>query len=135
MDIYDHTPDDEKAKGQWFEYDGARFRIASTGTGTYERAVIRATRKLSQAELKAKPEMMNAVVINALAETVLLNWEGVNAGGKDYPATLENRVHLLTKGREFRDWVTATAGDVANFAREALAEDAEAIKSKSPVEA
>lgn len=140
MDITKLQTDEEKAAGVWIkapwsEDDGpaAEFCIAYTGTSkTYKRALVRGTRKHSQVELKQKPELAEAITREAIAEGILLDWKNVFEGEKPLPCTKENKLKVLAI-TEIQEWLFNLANDAANFRAEALAEDADALKSGDPV--
>lgn len=126
----------EKADGVWLTFEGedARFLIASSNRPAYTRALHKAFTKRGTSKLKADPAKTVEATIEALAESVLLGWEGVTDGEKPFPATLENKITLLRGSEAFRNFVSSSATDPANFAEaEATAEDAEAVKSDGDV--
>lgn len=132
MNIDDHIPDDKLAAGQWFDFDGGKFQIAAMGS-EYDKAMTKRVRGVNAAQLKAKPEMMTDMVVEVMADTILLDWSSVKNRSEDWPATRANRVTLLKKAREFREWVSAVASDVANFRKEALEQDSSDLKSGAGV--
>ncbi len=140
MDITKIKTDDEKAQGTWIkspwgddEESPAEFLLAYTGTSkAYKRAIVRGTRKHSQQELKQRPELAEGITREAIADGILLDWRGVREGDKALPCTRENKLKVLGIP-EVQDWVWTQANEAANFRAEALAEDADALKSGDPV--
>lgn len=129
LDLKTITPDkDIAAQGVWIPYCGAEFLIASQDSDRYDKTLVRNSRKQNAAELRRKPELMQAVVIETMAETILLDWRGVEDDGKPLPCTPENKRKLLAI-RELRDWISGQSAEVENFRKEALAADAEDLKS------
>lgn len=135
MNIAELTPDkDTAAAGVWLPFMGAEFLIASQDTGRYDKALMKNTRKENAAEIRRDPEILTGIVIRTVAETLLLDWKGVKDGATELKPTMENKIKVL-KIREFRDWVSSIATDVSNFRAEALAADAEDLKSGPEVAA
>lgn len=129
LDIQTITPDKEIADaGVWLPYMGAEWRIASQDTERYERTLLRHTRKQNSAELRRKPEIMQGLVIDTMAETILLDWKGVEENGTPLPCTLANKKKILAI-REIREWIGSQSAEVENFRKEAIAADAEDLKS------
>lgn len=140
MDISKLKTDDKKAKGTWIkapwsedDETPAEFLIAYTGASKeYKRTLVKGTRKYSQVELKNKPELAEAITREAIAEGILLDWRGVKEGDKPLPCTRENKLLVLSIP-EIQEWVWNQANEAANFRAEALAEDADTLKSGDPV--
>lgn len=133
MDLKDHKTDKTKsAAGVWLTYDGAQFKLAATGTPEYTRAMAKAARKHPTHKVRKDAALAANIAREALADAVVLDWKGVTDQGKEVPCTRENKLALLDI-EAFREWVSTEAQDVANFQAEALAEDAAAVKSGSPV--
>lgn len=134
MNRRNYQTDAAKKAGVKLPYDGATFTIASQDRPEWTRALDKARSKVSPARLKADPSLAETIVIEALANAVLLTWEGVKDGPAgaetDWPPTLENRIAMLTEAPDFRAWVAGQASDMANFKAEVAAEDATAIKSQ-----
>jgi hypothetical protein len=133
MNLQDYKTDDGKVKeGVWLEYDGAKFLIASSGTPKYTRALQRAFKGVPQHKVRDNPELANKATISAIADTVLLDWQGVKSGETPVPVTRENKLALLAIV-PIREWVALESQNLANFRAEALAEDAEELKSGASV--
>lgn len=129
LDLKTITPDKELAsEGVWLPYSGAEFKIASQDTSRYDTAMMKNSRKQNAAELRRKPEIMQEVIITTIAETILLDWKGVEENGTPLPCTLANKKKILGI-RELREWISAQSAEVENFRKEAIAADAEDLKS------
>lgn len=116
--------------GVWIPYQGAEFRIASGRNDKYTRALRRKFDQLSPADRK-KPAKTDPLLVEALAEHVLLEWRGeVKDGNADLAPTVENRRALLSIP-QFREWVAEQALDVSNFQKEAQEEELSDLKSGS----
>ncbi len=128
MNIASMKTDEARAKGVWLPYDGAEFLVAYAESTAYKRAVNKARLKRSPAEIRRKPELLEQIAAEAMAEAVLLDWRGVKNGEEDFPCTPANKLTLLAIP-EFRDWLATQCNDANNFKSEAIASDAADLKS------
>lgn len=132
MNIKTHELTEAALNGTWKEYDGARFFITCSKTPAFQRAITKRVRKHGQQAFKRDLDLMVDITKEAMAETVLKGWEGVNVDGVEFPATAENKLAMMELP-EFREWLTETAGELENFKAEAVAADVDALKSSAPV--
>jgi hypothetical protein len=65
---------------------------------------------------------LDKLMIQCVAETILVDWKGVKVKGKNFPYSVKNAVTLLTELEEFRDAVIGESRKLANF-RAAMLED------------
>jgi hypothetical protein len=107
--------------------DGSRFHIRSTESDQYRQRLLALGRK-HQHRLKRDTKLQQEVTIQAMADTILLDWEGITDNGTPVACTLETRLQILAIP-EIRDLVASEAQDLANFRREAVAKEAAEIKS------
>lgn len=131
MELNEHKIDGAKIDGIWTDfYDDpeAKFLIASTERTAYKKRIAALARKASPAKLRSDPTVMERITIQAMAEAILLDFKGVQEGGKALPNTTENRVKLL-EVPSIRDFVSNQALDIANFQSGGEAEDASDLKS------
>lgn len=129
MNLREHTTDKNKSsKGVWKEFDGAQFLIAASNTPAYTRALSAATKRFPINKIRKDAALAAQAAREAMADAVLLDWKGVNDGPNEVKCTRENKLALL-EIEAFRDWLATEAQDVSNFQAEAMAEDAETLKS------
>lgn len=107
--------------------DGSRFHIRSTESEQYRQRLLALGRKY-QHRLKRDTKLQQEVTIQAMAETILLDWEGITDNGKPVACSMEAKLQILAIP-EIRDLVSSEAQDLANFRREAIATEASEIKS------
>lgn len=130
MERKQHTIDKERARcGVVLEFDGGKFTIASNTTATWTKAMQAARRKYTPAQLEKDPALDRECTLSAAADALLKTWEGVTDGGTPLAPTFDNKLALLRECPEFREWVFEQSRNLANFAAEADAADATAIKS------
>lgn len=117
-------------RGKWVKNQDAEFLIASSNSPKYQRALRRHAQTESATKVKNDPETQDRVLVEAMADAILLDWRGeVKLKGVDMPCNRENKIKLLQIAA-FRHWVAEQMQDIANFqAEEDKAEDAE---GKSP---
>jgi len=114
----------------WIEGpEGSRFHIRSTEAEPYRQRLLALGRQHSH-RLKRDTALQQKITVQAMAETILLDWEGITDGGTPLACTDENKLTILAIP-EIRDLIASEAQDLANFRREAAARDAAEIKSVS----
>jgi hypothetical protein len=119
MDIFAAFATDSKLEneGKWFPLSKtARVLVARSGNEKYTE-MLRA--KLKEAQLDGMPEKeANAVaeelVIDVLATTVLLKWEGLTYQGKPAPVSVEMAKVFLTV-KDFRKKISGFADNFDAF--------------------
>lgn len=72
---------------------------------------------------KLDDSVIHEIGTEALAEHVLLSWEGIDEDGAPLEPTLENRLRALRESRDLRDLVCARASERAKYRKQAV-EDA-----------
>jgi len=60
-------------------------------------------------------ETAQRILIETMSETILLDWKGVEDEGQEVPYSKENAVMLLTKYKEFRDFVSGAADNATAY--------------------
>lgn len=126
MDIFATYATDESKEndGAWFEIGDAEFLIARAGNRKYVKALTREIEK-HQKPLDRKDEaadkLSDKIMVDVLAETILLDWRGVERGGKDFPYSKDNAKAALAL-KDFRREVVKCADDFAAYRAEQEAE-------------
>ena len=130
----DLMTDESAAKdGVWVDfYGGSRLRIASTHSPSYKSKLTklaRANRLILDDSNPENYEAVQKITAEAIASTVLLDWEGIHWPNPDgtitynVPYSPKLGMQALLKSDKFRDFVTEEAGRVSNFKKD-LAEAA-----------
>lgn len=120
--------DDTLSKeGVWVDfYGGSRLKIASTNSSAYKSKLSKLARANKLILDDSNPQNFDAVqriTAEALATTVLLDWEGIHWPGADGSVTY-NVPYTPKLGMEalrvdkFREFILDEAGRVSNFKRE-----------------
>lgn len=113
--------------------EDSRFKIRSTDNKKYQKALSNRVKNIPRAKLNRDPEAAKKATILAVADALLLEWEGVTEGDEPLECTHANRVRILQYSELF-ELISNEAQDLTNFKSEALAEDAESLKSDDRVE-
>lgn len=126
MDIIATFTTDEKleAEGKWFPLSKtAKVLVARSGNDKYM-SVLRQKMKEAQIDLSAGEEaekLAEDVLIDVMAETLLLGWEGITQDGKPVPYSREQaRTYLRIK--DFRKKIAGFSDNFEAFRAKAEAE-------------
>lgn len=119
LDIFESFATDETAEvnGTWHEFNGAKFLIARSGNRNYAKkltALVERNQKLLDRKDEAAETLSDQIMIDVLAETILLGWEGVGFKRKPLPYSVANAKTLLAV-KDFRREVMRLADDVAQY--------------------
>lgn len=104
-------------EGTWMELGEAKFLIARSGNKNYTRQLTRAVerhKKLLDRKDDAADKLSDEIMVNVLAETVLLGWEGVAFKGEALPYSVDNAKKLLGI-KDFRRQIMELADDFDAF--------------------
>jgi hypothetical protein len=122
------TNKQKESDGVWFQIDeqGAKLKIARANNINYKAAQQKKmSRYKHAARAKTIPDSAWEEMFNELiAETILLDWEGITENGKPLPYSTEAALQYLTDMKDFRELVMGYADDMANF-KDELDEDSE----------
>jgi hypothetical protein len=124
MDLSEEFGFDPKLaeEGKWIAVgeNGTRIKVAAWPNERHQKFMEPIYRRLRGLD-KLPPE---EVFEESMAKFCLLDWEGIEDGGRAIAASEENRRAMLHKYPRFKALVLAEAGNIKNF--RAAAEDAEA---------
>lgn len=120
MDFAKHYRTDEtgEAEGVWIDWaEGARLKVARLGNPTYQKrfqALLKPHRHLRDRGLL--PEDVQSEILNkCIAETILVDWEGVEYEGKALPYSSDNALKLISEFKDFREDILTVAGEQAVY--------------------
>lgn len=107
------------------DYFGVKLTIARTNSEAFLAKFRKVTRPYRKQIASGSMDMKRSdeLMCEAMAGTVLVDWEDFKAGGEDVPFSIENAVDLLIHDRDCRDFVSRIAGDLQAFVDEEI-EDA-----------
>lgn len=141
MKLSQHTADPDRAQGTWIEFDGdgCEFKLASSTRPEFQKALENSRKRLTAHLPKFKRDNFSgdlalSIFESAIAEEGIVDWSGITEedGVTPMHCTLENR-RIVAAVPRIRDWLSEQINDLSNFQKEAIAEDAEELKSVSLV--
>lgn len=120
VDIFAQYATDENLEnnGTWFPLSGdARLLVARSGNRKYGKALTKHV-ELNRASLDLGGDTADAlsdsIMVDVLAESILLGWENVAFKGADMPYSVENAKTLLAI-KDFRKQVVQFADNVEGY--------------------
>ncbi len=117
MDIGDLIGDAKlEGEGAWVLVgtDGFEIKVARLQNPKMQRLYAQRNRQHGR-RLERDPDLQNAVYIEVLAKTVLLDWRGLTHNKKEVKFSQQAAIDLMTRSVDFRNMVTRAADDVENF--------------------
>ena len=112
--------DDSAENGVWVEFfEGARLRIASSENPKYRAALAKQARA-NKIKLDGDPHpdtvrLTTQITCRAMADHILLDWEGIQVNGQEFPYSKQNALEALLKSPQLRDFVSDQAGSNTLF--------------------
>lgn len=120
MDIFSTFATDEvaEAEGRWFPLSKtAKVLVARTGNANYIKA-LRQRMKDNQIDSEDNSEenekLVTSLIVETMAETILLGWKGLEYKGKAMEYTKANAVTLL-EVKDFRKRISDIADKADSF--------------------
>lgn len=126
-DIYGLLTLDKSKTTQGVEIDigdGIKITVAKFGNPKFQ-DYWRAITKPYQRQIDngtISDDDMEALLIDAMAHTILLGWDGITVKGKKFPHNVGNAVTLMTDLEEFRNIVAEESRKFANYRAEQMEE-------------
>ena len=128
MDISKEYATDEKKEleGVWEDIgDGGRILIARTNNPKYEKLFTKLIKphrgRLRRGNLS--DELSKEITVKLLADTILLDWEGIEEDGESLQYSKPEAERLLKDYKDFRNMVSEMAGEIDLFRQEEEEED------------
>ena len=123
------TDSTKEQEGVWHEMgDGLNMRIARIGNPKYQKrfqALSKPHRRAIRRGTLAD-EVAEKLMVQCLAETIVLDWNGLEENGAELPYSVENAVKILMDYPELRNYVNDIANELEGYQAE---EDEEAIEN------
>jgi hypothetical protein len=121
------TNRDDELNGVWADDlpDGLRLKVARMGNDRYNQAVSKRAQSHLNAvgEIDMDDESQVAELAEVYADTILMDWEGLEENGETVPCTRENRVRLMLEYPDFFRIVRRVSMQADLFRRAAQKED------------
>ena len=121
------TNENKEIEGIWQDMgDGIRMRIARIGNPKYQKMFQRISKPHRKAIRRGtlKEDVAEKLMIECTAETILLDWEGIELDGQSLPYSKENAIKILTDFKDLKEYVN----DFANEMEAYMEVDAEEIE-------
>ena len=107
---------DEATAGKWFDVgNGARLKVAKGGNERHEN-VLKRLRRPYRNMRNVPDDVVDKITIQAMAEAILVDWEGIEENSKAVKCTAEKRVEYLTSYPDFKEQVANISMNFRNFA-------------------
>ena len=120
MDIFKTfgTDTEREEEGTWVNLGGkAKILVARAGNKKYSRMLNTLVSK-NQLALDAKTDeaddLSDEIMIDVIASTILLGWEGIEVDGKPFPYSVENAKTVL-KLKDFKLLVSQNSKNIDNY--------------------
>ena len=113
-------------EGVWVDVDGngTKIKVARINNPRYKKYFQKITkpykRQIRNGTLAE--ELAEKLLVDALANTILLDWQGFTKEGADFPYSVDNARSFLQESADFRDFVSDAANEMENFRAEGLEE-------------
>ena len=125
MDIAKKFGTDKSAEenGVWIDIgDGAKIKVARLGNRYYKEAFKQKTKPYNKRMDSIPEDIAEKILIEAMVEGILLDWQGFLIDGVSYPYNKQNAFNILQKYNDFRDLVISHASEIENYKKEELKE-------------
>ena len=125
---------DREKDGAWMEWDeDTRFLVARKTSPRYKAAFSKGYREnerllSSKTNTKRADDIAEELMLNCMAEHLLLDWVGVTDGGKKLPYSVEAAKFIIEEPDDLRTAIDEFSESRANFIAEADARDAENLE-------
>lgn len=120
-------------EGVWVQMDTvARIKVARIDNADFRELSRRLGKPYRQAARAGvfSDETATDIMIQCLAKTILLDWEGLSEDGQPIPYSQKEAVRVLTAYKDFREFVVSASSDAELF--RAAAADGDEKNSSTP---
>jgi hypothetical protein len=126
------TNEDKETDGVWQDLgDGIEMLIARIGNPKYQKLFQRLSKPHRKAIRRGslKEDVAEKLMIECMAETVLLGWKNVEMDGKPLPYSKENAIKILTEFKDLKDYINDFANEMEAYMQEDAEEAEENLKN------
>jgi hypothetical protein len=110
------TDTSKETEGVWTEYEGVKVLVARMNNASFLRALREKSKSTVEGNLQAMAtEKSDALMIEVMAEHILLGWKPFDFDGQTIEHNRENAISLLTHDPDFRDFISDFSRNVGNF--------------------
>lgn len=106
-------------EGVWVDVDGngTRIKVARINNARYKKYFQKITKPYKR-QIRTgtlSEDLAEKLLVDALANTILLDWKGFTKDGQDYPYSVDNARAFLAESADFRDFVSDAANEMETF--------------------
>lgn len=119
----------KEQEGVWKDMgDGLSMRIARMNNPNYKKRFQVLTKPHQRALRKDRlsEDIAEGIMVRCLAETIVLDWKGVEEDGKETPYSVDNAIRILTEYSELREYVQEIANVMEGYKED---DDEEAVEN------
>jgi hypothetical protein len=110
------TDSSKETKGVWTTYEHVEVLIARMNNAGFLRALRDKAKSTVEGSLQGmSTEKSDTLMIEVMAEHILLDWKSFDFDGETIDYNLENAISLLTHDPDFRDYISDYSRNVSNF--------------------
>lgn len=124
----------KETEGVWFDYEeGIRFKIAKWENPNWALKMLVLMKPYQQRQQRGKQieetvylDIMNKV----MAETIILDWEGLKDGDEDFKYSTKNALTMLEDEtlKHLKEWILERSQDIRNYYVDRIEEGVEQAK-------
>ena len=121
------TDQDKEVNGVWEDFgEGCRILIARAGNKKYDKLFQRLVKPHRKAMRMGtlSDEVAEGIFIRTIAETIVLDWEGLEEDGVPVPYSVENAIRILTEYEDLKKQIQEISDSIETYRLEVL-EDSE----------
>ena len=120
MDLYEKykTNEEQEVDGAWVSLSAtASIKVARMGNIRYRECMRKKSAPYRQSGIAnaIPPEVLEQVVREAVAETILVGWKGITTDGVDVPYSRETSLKFCTDLKDFYNVVLTAADNMETF--------------------
>lgn len=110
----------EIEQGKWFEFRGGEFLISHASNMRFQRAMNRLQKPFGRkvGTPAMDPKDTKTILIQAMAETIVLDWKGIKLNGEDAEYSTKLARMLLTNDPAFQEFAMSVSTELDNFVTE-----------------
>jgi len=125
FDIDQESTAELESNGVWANFRGAKFLIAHMNNISFQRHFNRLQQPHSKKIAKGSldPKIQLDIMCEAMAGSLLLNWENVGSKGELISFSKEMAKNVLINNSELREFITDYSTDLENFRDEEIEEE------------
>ena len=106
-------------EGVWVDVDGngTKIKVARVNNPRYKKYFQKITKPYKR-QIRSgtlSEDLAEKLLVDALANTILLDWQGFTKDGESFPYSVDNARAFLAESPDFRDFVSDAANEMENY--------------------